>query len=191
VRKDLKERRHSQDDVAAKTGYKTRQSISGILSSDKYMTADQARRFADAFGYNPEYLTEGKGSLRPEEETHEDKKLSPEGLLDLPRYDDQESFEAAFTGLIDTLMAMYGDEFVRQFLADVLRYVTLCVDPRKDRTLRLMMQALNTRPNPSESEKAEIEEKTIRTPAAQKYIENSKKNVLERLYQTYGILTEI
>lgn len=60
---DFKMRGETHESAAKKLGFKTRQSLSNILISKKYLSGHQAKKFKDAFGYNMNFLTNGEGEL--------------------------------------------------------------------------------------------------------------------------------
>lgn len=63
VQLDWKRKGISIETVREKLGYKTRQSVYNILSSDKYLKPELAKRFSEVFGYNMDYLSFGIGNL--------------------------------------------------------------------------------------------------------------------------------
>lgn len=131
VKEDLKSRRLTQLDIAKKTGYETRQAIGTILSSGKYMTKRQARRFADAFGYFEGFLTTGIGSLRsPNSQDGAEKvKVFPQMIFALRPYESKEDFAKALDNLIDSAYALYGEDEVSKFLNNLVRYVSFHNEP--------------------------------------------------------------
>lgn len=65
---DFRKRNLSYEDVANLTGYK-KQTIANFIASRKdYLSQGQAARFAQAFGYNMEYLVSGKGRLNHDDD---------------------------------------------------------------------------------------------------------------------------
>lgn len=65
---DFRKRNLSYAEVADLTGYKM-QTIANIIASRKeYLTLGQATRFSNAFGYNMDFLTSGKGRLNREDD---------------------------------------------------------------------------------------------------------------------------
>lgn len=65
VSTDFKLRGVTHDVAAEKMGYGSKQTLSNLLSSKKYLSGYQAKRFNEAFGYNMEYLMSGEGELQP------------------------------------------------------------------------------------------------------------------------------
>lgn len=65
VSADFKLRGVTHEVAAEKLGYGSKQTLSNLLSSKKYLSGYQAKRFNDAFGYNMEFLMSGKGELQP------------------------------------------------------------------------------------------------------------------------------
>ncbi len=61
---DLRQQGLTHDDAAKQLGYKSRQSLSNLLSSKKYLSGLQAIKFHKAFGYNPDFLMKGEGELK-------------------------------------------------------------------------------------------------------------------------------
>ncbi len=65
---DFRKRNLSYTDVANLTGYKM-QTVANIIASRKeYLSIGQAARFVQAFGYNMDFLTSGKGRLNHDED---------------------------------------------------------------------------------------------------------------------------
>lgn len=60
---DFKLRGVTHETAAQKMGYGSKQTLSNLLSSKKYMSGYQAKKFHEAFGYNMEYLMRGDGEL--------------------------------------------------------------------------------------------------------------------------------
>lgn len=67
ISSDFKMRSLTHADAAKMLGYKNKQTVSNILSSKKYMSKKMAKKFSDAFGYDEDYLTSGKGDLYVED----------------------------------------------------------------------------------------------------------------------------
>lgn len=65
VSADFKLRGLTHELAADKLGYGSKQTLSNILSSKRYMSGYQARKFSKAFGYNMDYLMSGVGELQP------------------------------------------------------------------------------------------------------------------------------
>ena len=66
VSKDLKFKGLTHEQAAKELGFGSRQTLSNLLSSKKYMSGRNAKRFKDAFGYDMDYLMSGKGGLYPD-----------------------------------------------------------------------------------------------------------------------------
>lgn len=79
VSTDFKLRGISQETAAKMMNYGSRQTLSNLLSSKKYMSGYHAKQFNEAFGYNMEYLMSGEGELLP-------KILSDASSIDPIRY---------------------------------------------------------------------------------------------------------
>lgn len=60
---DFKLRGVTHEIAAEKMGYKSKQTLSNLLSSKKYLSGYQARKFNEAFGYNMDFLMSGEGQL--------------------------------------------------------------------------------------------------------------------------------
>lgn len=60
---DLRQRGLTHEKAAEKLGFKSRQSLSNLLASKKYLSGIQAVKFQKAFGYNPDFLMRGEGEL--------------------------------------------------------------------------------------------------------------------------------
>lgn len=65
VSADFKIQGYTRAYAAEKLGMKSKQTLSNLLSSKRYMSAYHARLFHDAFGYNVEFLIQGIGTLYP------------------------------------------------------------------------------------------------------------------------------
>lgn len=65
VSADFKSRGVTHESAAKKMGYGSKQTLSNLLSSKKYLSGFQAKRFNEAFGYNMEFLMTGEGELQP------------------------------------------------------------------------------------------------------------------------------
>lgn len=63
VSNDLKRRGITHAQAAEKMHFRSKQTVSNILAAKKYMSASQALKFADAFGYDQTYLMSGEGEL--------------------------------------------------------------------------------------------------------------------------------
>lgn len=55
----------SVEEIASLLGYKSKQSVYNLFSSNRYVPAKITSKLANEYGYNAEYLTSGKGSLYP------------------------------------------------------------------------------------------------------------------------------
>jgi len=60
---DFKLRGMTHETAAEKMGFRSKQTLSNLLSSKKYLSGYQARRFNEAFGYNMEFLMRSEGQL--------------------------------------------------------------------------------------------------------------------------------
>ena len=125
VKNDLKSRRLTQEEIAVKTGYKSRQAIASILSSKKYMTKNQSSRFASAFGYYTLFLTSGTGSLYSEQPIGHERIVTPRMILALRPFENLESFEDAFTNLINNAALIYRAESLVKFFSLLARYLAI------------------------------------------------------------------
>lgn len=67
VAQEFKHLGFTQAEVAKKLGMNSRQSVSNILASKKYMSRKQATKFNIAFEFNVEYLMTGEGTLVKDE----------------------------------------------------------------------------------------------------------------------------
>ena len=75
ISNDLKRQHITHEEAAKALGFTSRQTLSNILSSKKYLSQKQARRFHETFGYNQEFLILGNGTLKGEDSGYEDKDL--------------------------------------------------------------------------------------------------------------------
>ena len=62
---DFKIQGYTHADAAKRLGMKSTQTLSNLLSSKKYLSGLQARRFQRAFDYNMDFLMSGEGVLSP------------------------------------------------------------------------------------------------------------------------------
>jgi transcriptional regulator with XRE-family HTH domain len=62
IAEDIKSRRKTYEDVAKDLG-STRHTIGNLLSNDKRISQNFAKKFADAYGYDPNFLLYGEGQL--------------------------------------------------------------------------------------------------------------------------------
>ena len=189
---DLKSRRLTQLDIADKTGYKTRQAISAIFSSGKYMTQQQARRFADAFGYYEGYLTMGIGSLRSPESPEDNKTsfVSPKMIVTLEPYENKEDFRKALDNLIESSYILYGEEAVRRFLNTFIRYLMFHddYDKKLERTIRNI-----TANDPRLQDGKLSKEDLLKQYQTQEYRDKEitiRENILDSLFRQYCIMVE-
>lgn len=188
---DLKSRRLTQLDIADKTGYKTRQAISAIFSSGKYMTQQQARRFADAFGYYEGYLTMGIGSLRSPEspEDNDASVIFPKMILALQPYESQEEFQKAFDRLVGSAFALYGEDEVQNFLNTCVRYLSFFTELDDEKIEKIV----NNLPKNSPKLRTQTRDDVRQEMQTQRYREEEqriKRNLQDRLYREYCILFE-
>lgn len=65
---DFRKRNLSYTDVANLTGYKMQTVANMVCSRKDYLTIGQAARYSEAFGYNMEFMTSGKGRLCREDD---------------------------------------------------------------------------------------------------------------------------
>ena len=61
---DLKAKGYTHETAARKLGFGSKQTLSNLLASKRYMSAFQAKKFVDNLGYNMDFLTSGKGDLQ-------------------------------------------------------------------------------------------------------------------------------
>lgn len=134
VAQDLKARGLTHERVARDLNYKMRQSVGTILSSRKYMTPAQAKRFHEAYGYYEPFLTIGEGSLSGPvtEEDCETTFLLPQYVLLLRPVENYDEFQKAYEVLIRGMVASYGAQNIQRFLNDTIRYVSLLDNPEKE-----------------------------------------------------------
>lgn len=191
VLEDLKSQRLTQHDIAEKTGYKTRQAISTLLSSGKYMTQQQAERFAKAFGYYEGFLTTGTGSLRsPDEQEDEGASIVfPKLVLALKPYETEEEFKKAFNRLAESAFSVYGEDAVIRFLSTCIRYLSFFNELDND-TIHYL-QSINIVPSdhrPSGYERI----KTGHTYSSEEYKYKAKEvrdKLMTKLFNQYMELT--
>ena len=191
VLEDLKSQRLTQHDIAEKTGYKTRQAISAVLSSGKYMTQQQAERFAKAFGYYEGFLTTGAGSLRSPDE-QEDVQTSivfPKMIFALKSYETEEDFKNAFNRLAESALSVYGEDAVIRFLRTCIQYLSF-YNEFDDDTIHYLQ---SIKIIPSERPNGFERIKTDNSYSQEEYREKVKAvrdKLMAKLFRQYKKLTE-
>lgn len=191
VLEDLKSKRLTQEEIAAKTGYKTRQAVSAILSSNKYMTKSQASRFSQAFGYYYDYLTSGIGSLMsPEEDNRPAVTVFPKMVLLLRPFDSIESFKEAFNTLLDSVLATYGEKTICRFLAGCLRYISYYTEWSDEDIERLVSRRQRQYARKGYSLDVQTQKDYFHSEKYYKECERMKEMLLQTLYRDYLTMQE-
>lgn len=182
VAMDLRKRGLKHEDIARDLDYKTRQSIGTILTSDRYMTPAQARRFCKAYGYHYEFLVSGAGSLNGPEEDEGTTFLVPKYALLLRPFESYEKFEEAYEVLMRGLIASYGAQNVQRFLGDTIRYIAFVGNPEEEwaKTQQSVDKDGNVH-DPRESKIAKMDPDYI-----QRNIEAWKSLITYKLYDSYN-----
>lgn len=67
---DLKKRRLTHAQAAAILGFGSKQTLSNLLSSRKYLSRYHADKFVEKFNYSYRFLTSGVGDLYPDEQDY-------------------------------------------------------------------------------------------------------------------------
>lgn len=140
LKEDLKVQNLTKIKIAERTGY-SRQTIAKILSSNQYLNAKQAKAFASAFGYNPDFLMHGEYDLntQPTSVTDLMDAHPPKG----EHYSKQEIEKLAeFTRICNS-----PDETLR-FVLDTLKKIARILS---DRTFSKIVQYLTDLSYPEES----------------------------------------
>ena len=132
VSKDIKAKGYNQETAARELKYATRQAVSAVLSSGKYMTRSQARRFNQAFGYYEPFLVAGEGTLTGPADDDGTTYYLPQHALLLRPFDTPEEFDEAFTVFLQSMIATYGADDIQKFLKETIRYVGMLDDPALD-----------------------------------------------------------
>ena len=192
VSKDLKSRRLTQQEIAKKTGYKSRQAISLILRSDKYLTDSQAKVFCREFGYYEGFLTRGEGSLMSDQPdplmmTNETKTVYPEMVFALPPFEDKDSFEIAFNRLLDGVIREYGEENIRRFILLCGRYIEFYIAP-SERDIERRAWKLK---DPEASEQYLKERRAYYNSQEHKeFVKRMLSNTMDNLYMRYLLMQD-
>ena len=194
VSKDLKARHLSQEKVAELTGYKSRQAISLILKSQKYMNESQAKAFHDAFGYYEGFLTQGDGSLMsdepdPRQVAMRSSAIYPEAILNLRPFEDKDSFKKAFDQLLETMILVYGELNVRKLLVTCVRYFDVFIDVKEEHIER-MVQRRRQQGIFNTKEEEDDFRKRMAAKDYDEYIERERHRLLNSMYDLYMQLSE-
>ena len=72
VSADLRFRGLTHEEAAKRLGFGSKQTLSNLLSSKKYLSPFQAQKFKNEFDYNLDFLTKGEGELYSFHGTHWD-----------------------------------------------------------------------------------------------------------------------
>ena len=125
VSRDIKLRGLSRKEAAERIGLGSSQSYSNLIASHKYLNFVKARKLSDAFGYNEEFLTTGKGELLPSaspiEESVQQTSVSPQSAAD-DRYKKlRADMMQAFIWL-NSFVNFRGDEETSIFLQQIWNY---------------------------------------------------------------------
>ncbi len=132
VARDLKSRGLTHEDIARDLKYKTRQSVGTILTSNRYMTQAQARRFSETYGYYYDFLVSGAGSLTGPAEDEGTTFFLPKYALLLTPFENYGKFQEAYEVLLRGMIASYGAKNVQRFLNGTIRYVSLLDNPEEE-----------------------------------------------------------
>lgn len=94
---DFKLRGLTHEQAANKLGFRSKQTLSNLLSSKKYLSASHAQRFNSAFKYDVNYLMYGLGALYDERTVHT-WQYSTEDIVSYRtrHFDDQSSYYLDF-----------------------------------------------------------------------------------------------
>lgn len=127
---DFKQRNLSYSQVADRTGYSSRQAIWRIVTGNNYLTPSQAKRFSRAFGYNEAFLVSGAGELGGVFENvlldlQSTEKIGMSGGFRLPHFDSTTQFDEMFRRFFGALIATFGVDSVRDFIAGCVRYLDM------------------------------------------------------------------
>ena len=195
VSKDLKARRLSQEKVAEMTGYKSRQAISLILKSHKYMNDSQAKAFHDAFGYYVGFLTHGEGSLMSEEPDPRQVAMRsaviyPGAILNLRPFEDKESFKKAFDQLLEKMNLVYGEENVRRLLVMSVRYFDAFVSVKEENIERLVQRRREQGFFSSKEELDDYRKRMMASKDYEMYLDQQRNHLLDNMYNLYMQLSE-
>ena len=191
VAKDLKSKHLSQQQIAEKTGYQSRQAISHILKSEKYMSDAQAKAFCGAFGYYDGFLLRGEGSLwseRPDPSLEpEIKTVYPKMLYELPPFEDRNSFQEAFDSFLDGLILEFGAENIRKFIVQASRYIEFYLEPSEEDIERRARKLKD----PDAAEKFRKEQVAYYNSTAHKaFAERMRSAAMERLFHLYYLMVD-
>lgn len=185
IKKDLDKKHITQIHAAKLLGYRSRQAISNMLNSGKYLSAAQARRYVKTFGYDYDFLTQGKGELYPGgvHDSPKSRIVTPQMVFLLKPFPDEDSFELSFLAFLDSVLAAYGEDNVRKFLSIVVRFLPVYVEDFDSflKGLRRRSHLLHTTQPDSDSAAEYYNSEEYRTE-----LETYKKHLLKQLYDIYS-----
>lgn len=113
---DFRQQGLTHEKAAEILGFKSRQSLSNLLSSKKYLSGMQANKFQKAFGYNLAFLTKGEGELRE----HKDNADNMQELLQ--NITTREDMQLVFSWFLEAFSAL-GNTLGLAIWAEAARYI--------------------------------------------------------------------
>jgi len=188
VSKDIKAKGYNQETAARELKYATRQAVSAVLSSGKYMTRSQARRFNQAFGYYEPFLVAGEGTLTGPADDDGTTYYLPQHALLLRPFDTVEEFDKAYTVFLQSMIATYGATDIQNFLKGTIRYIGMLDDPALDWAESQQMVDMNG--NPSKYDIFRSRAFKENPDLMKNRMEDLRKAVVVSLYHTYSIMVE-
>lgn len=188
VSKDIKAKGYNQETAARELKYATRQAVSAVLSSGKYMTRSQARRFNQAFGYYEPFLVAGEGTLTGPTDDDGTTYYLPQHALLLPPFDTVEEFDKAYTVFLQSMIATYGATDIQYFLKGTIRYIGMLNDPALDWADSQQIVDKNGKPSKYDIFRSRVLKEN--PDLMKNQMEDLRKAVVASLYRTYSIMVE-
>ena len=120
VSADLKMNKLSHAQAAIRLKMRSKQTLSNLLSSKRYMSEMNAERFHEAFGYSKEFLMHGTGSLFEDTPSSEGHNLSINRLSQQFSVTKISEIETILHGDFEQVLNWFRDAFSRQGNKDLL-----------------------------------------------------------------------
>ena len=131
ISKDLKQRGLTHADAASILGYSNKQSLSNLLSQDKYLSPVQANNFHSHFQYSKPFLQEGEGCLYDSEIAETDHPRyyyhDMNNLVHLNDTDNSENMMILLRSFLRRIIRAWGHPDALKLL-DIYRQYEACSD---------------------------------------------------------------
>ena len=123
---DFKKQRITHAVAAQRLGFGSKQTLSNIISSHRYMSRYHAEKFVEAFGYSFEFLTSGVGDLYPDEqdyvpEEYAIKSLDHEGPYTLLDFTEEGDIKVILNW-VRRIFALTGNPNVQAIYPEIYRF---------------------------------------------------------------------